>query len=64
MSKPDPVIVNDGTRCPKCGSSDISVLVAARPRCFRCLACRHTWDEVYARPARDRRVATARDEHS
>jgi hypothetical protein len=47
----------DGISCPKCGGKEISVLVATRPRCFRCLTCRHTWDEISVRPARDRRVA-------
>jgi hypothetical protein len=51
-----PVLVNDGTRCPKCGGEKISVLVATAPRCFQCLTCRHTWDEPYLRPARDRRT--------
>jgi hypothetical protein len=49
------VPVNDAMPCPRCGGAIITVLVSTPPRCVRCLNCRHTWDEPYLRPVRDRR---------
>ena len=54
------IIMNDAPRCqrcPLCNSDDVEMVKETAPQSYRCMECRHVWDQPYARRAPDRRSA-------